>query len=132
MAGSDRKLYERGAGLLEPYAREPVEPGTQDLAADLRLSSAQAQSSATCPEPAREHGQVNHERDIRERELAEVDDHVALRAEGPRERLPSTSLCGPVLVSAAAQSRRLFTEVDDQLSYIQRCSRAASRLGVLP
>jgi hypothetical protein len=55
-----------------------------------------------------------------------------LRAECPRERLPSTSLCGPVLVSAAAQSRRLFTEVDDRGSYIQRCSRAASRLGVLP
>ena len=106
-----------------------MQSGSQDQSTDLRLGPAEAQGTATGSQPAREHGQIQHQRHIRKGEFTQVHDHVGLRAKRARERLPPPSLCGPVLVSAAAQSRGLFTEVDDRrelyTNLASRCKPAA-------
>ncbi len=65
------------------------------------------------PQPAREHGQINDQRGVREYQFAEVDRHVRLGSECSHEGPATATLSGPVLISGATQNRRFVLEVDD-------------------
>src|SRR4051812_40165708 len=94
---ADRGLRERGRRPLDVHAGEAVQPDQLDQAQDLRLGAAQAYEPLVGPQPARQHREVEHERSVSERELAEVDDHVLWRLQRARERAAPQALSGPVL-----------------------------------
>jgi hypothetical protein len=64
-------------------------------------------------QPPRDHREVEHQGRVGERQLGEVDDDVAVRAQGAEEGLPAKRLRGPVLVAGAAEQGLLLVEVDD-------------------
>jgi metal-sulfur cluster biosynthetic enzyme len=90
-----------------------VDPHRLDQRADLRLGSAQPDRPPAAPQPPRKHRQVEHQRDVGEPELGEIDDHVGLRAQGAGERATADSLSAAVLVAGAAEDGRCLGEVDD-------------------
>jgi hypothetical protein len=84
-----------------------------DQCPNLGLGAAEQDRAAAYSQAPGEHRQVKHQGRIREHELTEVDHDIALRRDRADQSLPSTSLRGAVLVSAATQSRGLFIEGDD-------------------
>jgi metal-sulfur cluster biosynthetic enzyme len=90
-----------------------VEPDDLDQAADLRLRRAEEDGTPARSQAPREHGQIEHQRCVGERQAAQVDDNVTLRPQGPDKSRSAESLRHPVLVSTAAQCRGLLLEVDD-------------------
>ncbi len=65
------------------------------------------------PQAASQDGEIEHQRSVGEHELVEVDDHVGLRADRPRQRLAAATLRIAILVATAAQCWWLVIEVDD-------------------
>jgi len=53
-----------------------VQPDKLDQGSDLRLGAAHQDGTAVRPQPARDHGDVEHQRRVGEDEIAQVDDHV--------------------------------------------------------
>jgi hypothetical protein len=72
----------------------------------LRSDSARAQ-------PLREARQVDHQGRIGEAQLGQVDDHVARRTEGDRERASAKPARRTVLLPGNAKDPELFVEGDD-------------------
>jgi hypothetical protein len=112
--GVELRLGQRRRGALEPDARELVHAHHLDQRADVRLRPADAQRAPADAQAAGQHGQVEHQRRVGEHELGEIDDDVVLGADGADERLAPAALRGSVLISAAAQNRRFFIEIDDR------------------
>jgi hypothetical protein len=79
----------------------------------LRLRPAEAQRATLNAESLGENAQIEHQRRVGERQLAEIDDHVALCLDRPREGPSSRTLRRPVLVSLTAQDRGDVIELDD-------------------
>jgi hypothetical protein len=84
-----------------------------DQRSDVGLGATKQQRTAAYAETTREHRQVEHQRCVGERQLAQIDDHVRLCTDSADERLSPASLSRPVLVAAAAQNRWLFIVIDD-------------------
>jgi hypothetical protein len=106
-------LGERRRRTFESDARKAVQTDDLDQRPDLRLRTTEQDRAPMRAQPAREHRQVDHQRRVREHELREVDDDVRLSPEGAGQRLPPASLRRSILVTSAAQNRRLVIEVDD-------------------
>jgi hypothetical protein len=106
-------LAQRGSCRVERDPGEPVQPHELDQRPDLRLRAPQANRASLGAQTAGEHRKIKHQRHISENEVTQVDDHVGLRADGARERPAPSTLRGPILVPATAQSRRVFIELDD-------------------
>jgi metal-sulfur cluster biosynthetic enzyme len=104
---------DRARGGFEHDPGEPVDPHRLDQRAYLRLGSAQQDRPPAAPQPPREHRQVEHQRDVGEPELGQIDDDIGLRAQGAGERATANSLRAAVLVAAAAEDRGCLGEVDD-------------------
>jgi metal-sulfur cluster biosynthetic enzyme len=90
-----------------------VQTDQLDQGPDLRLGSAQKDRAPVRAKPAGQHRQVEHQRRVGERQLGQIHDHIGLRAERARQRAAPIALGAAVLISSAAQDRRLVTEVDD-------------------
>jgi hypothetical protein len=80
---------------------------------DLRLRAPEQQRLPANTQAPGNHRKVEHQRRVGEHKLAEVDDDIGLGADCAYERLSTASLRRPVLVSTAAQHRRLVIEIDD-------------------
>jgi len=106
-SGQDaRRLFERDAG----QARQADD---LDHPQDLWLRVAQLQQPARAPQAPGDDREVEDERAVGERELAQVDDDVALTCKGAGESRASPPARRNVLVSRAAQNGWLFGELDD-------------------
>jgi hypothetical protein len=79
----------------------------------LRLGTAHEDLAAPDAQAAGQHGQIEHHRRVGKGKLAQVDHHVRLCPKRAHHGASPASLRGPVLVSAAAQGRGVFIEVDD-------------------
>jgi hypothetical protein len=90
-----------------------VEPDQLDQRVDLRLGAAQADLAPLRPQTTREHREVDHQRRIGERELAQVDDHISFGLDRTRQRPPPAALRASILVTSAPQRRGLVIEIDD-------------------
>jgi metal-sulfur cluster biosynthetic enzyme len=81
---------------------------------DLRLGASQPQLALTAAQAPRQRGQIEHQRGVSERQVAEVGDHVAggldRAGQGPAPR----SLCGAILVPPAPEDRQAVIELDDR------------------
>jgi hypothetical protein len=66
-------------------------------------------------QPLREARQVDHQRRVRERQIAQIDDHVTGRDEGRGEGPAAAAAGGPVLIPLNAEDRELCVEGDDVL-----------------
>ena len=84
-----------------------------DHAPYLRLGVAQVQSPAGDPQAAGHHREIQHQRAVGERQLAQVHDHVGPRGEGARHGRSAASLRRDVLVAAAPEHGGLFVERND-------------------
>ena|SRR5690348_14907282 len=97
------RLGERGSRILDDDAGEPVQADDLDDAPDLRLRAADADQTAGPAQAPGDDREVEQERAVREGQLAQVDDQVALgrkrAGEGPAAPPPRRD----VLVSRAAQ-----------------------------
>ena len=87
LRGADRgrALGERGGGPLERDARKPVQPDDLDQLPDLGLGAVQAHEPAVRAQPAGEHREIEHQREVGEDELGQIDDHIGLGAQGARQ-----------------------------------------------
>jgi hypothetical protein len=114
---------------LEADSRQPVHAHHLDQRPDLGLGAAEQDRAATYAQASGQDRQIEHQRPVREHKLAEVDDDIALCAYRAGQSLPSASLRGLILVSAAAQSRGLFIEIDDmpKPTENQRCPTRGQR-----
>jgi metal-sulfur cluster biosynthetic enzyme len=111
-AASTCALRERGR-FLNPHAGDPVQADRFDQRLDLRLRANQQHRPAVVAQPPRDHREVEHQRGVSERQLAQIDDYVRLGVDRTRQGLSPRPLRAPVLVAAAAKCRRLVIEVDD-------------------
>ena len=112
-APAEMVLGQGGGRSLEPDPGKPVHAHQLDQGQYLGLGATEQDRGATDSQPPGQHRQVEHQRRVREHELAEIDDDITLRADRANQCLSSTSLRCPVLVSAATQSRGLFIKSDD-------------------
>jgi metal-sulfur cluster biosynthetic enzyme len=107
-------LGERRGRALDDDAGEPVQADDLDDAPDLRLRAADADQPPGPAQAPRDDREVEQERAVREGQLAQVDDQVALGRERAREGRAAPPPRRDVLVSRAAQSCRLCGELDDE------------------
>jgi hypothetical protein len=91
-----------------------VQPNLLDQSRDLRLSTAQEDCATPVPKPARQSGEVEHQRSVCEYQAAQIHGHIRLRAESSHERSAAAPLGRLIFVPTAAQRRWLFVEVDDR------------------
>ena len=112
-AGQRPELREGGRRAFELDTREPMQPDVLDQRVDLRLCAAEPDALALRAQPTGEYREVDHQRQVGERQLVEVDDDVGARMDRPGERLAPTTLRASVLIAAASQERGLVIEVDD-------------------
>jgi hypothetical protein len=91
-----------------------VEPDDLDESPDLGLRAAQEEHALADAQAAREHRQVEHQRGVGVHQAGEIDDDIAIGADGAREGAPPDSLCRPVLVPNADESRSVFVVRDDR------------------
>jgi metal-sulfur cluster biosynthetic enzyme len=90
----------------------------------VRLGAAEPQGLAAGAQALGQAREVDHQRQVGEAQLGEVDDDVGRGAQGRRERPPAEPAGGTVLVALDAQQRELFVERDDVR---QRTGRVGSR-----
>src|SRR5581483_10396590 len=89
-------LGKGGRGPVEPHARQPVQPDELDQRSDLWLWAMEEDRSPVRTQPAREHRQVEHQRRIGKRQLAQIDDHIGLGPNRARQRLAPPALRRPI------------------------------------
>jgi hypothetical protein len=97
------RLGERGSRILDDDAREPVQADDLDDAPDLRLRAADTDETAGPAQAPGDDREVEQKRAVREGQLAQVDDEVALGGERAREGPAAPPPRRDVLVSRAAQ-----------------------------
>ena len=86
-----------GRRALERDAREAVQTDKLDQRANLRLGPTQQDRAPVRAQPPRQHREIEHQRGISEGQLREINDHIGLRAQGPRQGAPPASLGTAVL-----------------------------------
>jgi hypothetical protein len=90
-----------------------VHPDHLDHAPHLRLRAAHVDQAPGAAQPPRHDREIEYERAVREGEVLEVDDEVALGAKSAGESRAAPPPRRDVLISRADQERRLFGELDD-------------------
>jgi metal-sulfur cluster biosynthetic enzyme len=111
--GARGRLGHGGRRALDGDAGQTVQADHLDHAPDLRLWAADEDQPPRAAQAPRHDRQVEDERAVGERELAQVHDEVALGAESTGESSAAPPSRRDVLVSRAAQEGRLFGELDD-------------------
>ena len=89
---------------------------------DVRLRMREPQRHAVRPQPLREARQIDHQRRIRERQIAQIHDHITGRVQGRRERSPTPTTGRSVLVPLDPEDCELCVEGDDDAT-LQRTAR---------
>jgi metal-sulfur cluster biosynthetic enzyme len=107
-----------------------MEPGALDLQADVGPDPTQAHRPASPAQATRKHGQVDHQGDVRERELAHVDDDITLGTEGAGNRLSPSTLSGAILIASTPQNGGLFAVIDDR-GNLHKCEGGLQQENVL-
>ena len=97
----------------EEHGGQPVQAHQLDQPAHVRLRVAQPERAAVRAQPLRQHGEVDHQRGIREAQLRHVDDHVAGRPQGGRDGTSTASARRAVLFPSDPEDPELFVERDD-------------------
>jgi hypothetical protein len=100
--GAGGRLGEGRHGALDDHAGQPVQPDDLDDAPDLRLRAADAQQLPGPAQAPRDDREVQQERAVGERQLAQVDDEVALDGKSAGESPAAPPPRRDVLVSRAA------------------------------
>jgi hypothetical protein len=113
MAGRGRS-GEGGRRALHLDAREAMQTDGLDQRLDLRLGTAEHDRPPVRAEPAGEHGEVDHQRGIGEYKPRQIHGDVGRGVQRAGQSLPSEPLRIPILVTDAAEGRRLVIEVDDR------------------
>jgi metal-sulfur cluster biosynthetic enzyme len=90
-----------------------VKADQYDQGTDLGLGGAQKHDPAPTAQPARQHGQIEHQRGVGEGQVAEIDHEVTLGPKSTGQRSASEALGCPVLVAGASQDGRIVRELDD-------------------
>jgi metal-sulfur cluster biosynthetic enzyme len=90
-----------------------VEPDQLDQMHDLRLGAVEQKPASASAQTVREHGEVDHQRRVGEGQVAQVDQNIALGAEGEHQSPSAEALRASILVSGAQQDRRIVGELDD-------------------
>jgi hypothetical protein len=99
--------------LVDGHAGEALQPDHLDHPQHLGLRVAQVhQPSGTAQAPSHDR-EVEDERAVGERQLAQIDDDVALAGKRAGESRASPPARRNILVSRAAQDGWLFGELDD-------------------
>jgi hypothetical protein len=98
-----RRLCQGGHGALDDHAGQAVQAHDLDHAPDLGLWAADAQQPPGPAQATRDYRQVQQERAVGERQLAQVDDEVALGGKSAGESPAAPPSRRDVLVSRAAQ-----------------------------
>jgi len=83
-----------------------MDPDHLDQGPDLGLGAAQQEHAAAHPQPAGEQRQVDHQRDIREAQLGEVDDDIGRGPDRARDRAAPDALRRSILVACATEDWR--------------------------
>jgi hypothetical protein len=84
-----------------------------DQSADLRLGAVQADGATVGAQTTGEHREVEHQRNVGEGKLGEIDEDVSLGADRAREGPAAKSLSVAILVASAAQRGWLVIKADD-------------------
>jgi hypothetical protein len=98
-----RRLREGGYRALDDHAGEPVQADHLDDAPDLGLRAADADQTPGPAQASRDDRQVQQERAVGERQVAQVYDQIALGRKRAREGPAAPPPRRDVLVSRAAQ-----------------------------
>jgi hypothetical protein len=112
-SGQDARGVVELGRFLDRDARKAVETDDLEHAKHLGLRVAKEHLAPSATQAAGDDRQIEDERAVRERELGEIDDDVALACEGSGEGCAPPPARRNVLVSGAAQHCRLFGELDD-------------------
>ena len=99
-----------------------MQPDRLDQRADVRLRMREPERHAVRPQSLREARQVDHQRRVRERQLAQIHDYVTRRVQGRGERPPASTAGRPVLIPRDAEDGELCVEGDDRVT-LQRTAR---------
>jgi metal-sulfur cluster biosynthetic enzyme len=99
--------------LFDGDAGQALQSDDLDHAQDLRLRIAQAQQAIGTAQAPGHDREIENQRAVGERQIAKIDDDVALTRKRAGESRASPPARRNVLVSRAAQNRRLFGELDD-------------------
>ena len=124
-APSDRRPVElRGLPIgLHAYAGQTMKPDELDQRSDLRLRAPDQDLPSPHAQTARQYGEIQHQRGVSERQVAEIDHDVGLRANRAGQRAATDSLGRPVLVAGAPKRCGVFIEADDP-GKLPKCRRA--------
>jgi metal-sulfur cluster biosynthetic enzyme len=112
-SGQDARRVVDVRRLLDCDARKAVQAYDLEYPQHLGLRVAQNHLAPGATQAAGDDRQIEDERAVRERELGEIDDDVALAGEGSGEGCAPPPTRRNVLVSRAAQHCWLFGELDD-------------------
>jgi hypothetical protein len=112
-SGQDARRVVELARFLDRYAGKAVQADDLEHTQHLGLRVAQEHLPPGPTQAAGDDRQIEDQRAVGERELGEIDDHVALAGEGSGEGCAPPPARRNVLVSRAAQHCRLFGELDD-------------------
>ena len=111
----------RGLAAVYSHGGQAVQADGLYQRADVRLRMREPQRLPLRAQPLREAREIDHQRRVREAQAREVDDHVAGRGEGRRERTPAAAARGPVLIPLDAQDGELWIEADDPRKLQRTC-----------
>jgi metal-sulfur cluster biosynthetic enzyme len=112
-SGQDARRVVDVGRFLDRDARKAVEPDDLEHPQHLGLRVAKEHLAPGAPQAARDDRQIEDQRAVGEGELGEIDDDVALARKRSGEGGAPPPARRNVLVSGAAQDRRLFGELDD-------------------
>ena len=90
-----------------------------DQRVDVRGRAAHAHPAAGLAQPAGDHREIDHQRGVRERQAAEVDDEVLVDRERTRQGGPAQTLRRAIFIPAAPQDRRVVRQRDDAVTVAQ-------------
>jgi hypothetical protein len=93
-----------------------------DQSADLRLGAVQADGATVGAQATGQHCEVEHQRDVGEGKLGEIDEDVSLCTDRPRQRTPAKSLSVAILVASAAQRGWFVIKANDARKPTQTAS----------
>jgi metal-sulfur cluster biosynthetic enzyme len=99
--------------VFDGHAGQPLQTDHLDHPQDLGLRVAQVHEPAGTTQAPRHDREVEDQRAVGERQLAKIDDDVALTGKRAGESRASPPARRNVLVSRAAQNGGLFGELDD-------------------
>ena len=103
----------RGCGTITSTDGSRCSPTSSISVPDVRLRVASESVHPVRAQPLGEAREVDHQRRVGERQLGQVDDHVARRLEGRGDGSPAAAARRAVLVPRDAQDPELFVERDD-------------------